>query len=388
VNLAICHPVVVPSRGGCETYVADLIRALNRDGHTVHLYASLWDAATLPASIHLHLIPEIRSRLFRPWRFSQACGEALRHANHDLSIGFDKVAGVDVIYPQGGLHIAAVRQSMLKIRSPLVRSLALAGRALDPAHRSFCRFDRRQFGGDRPPFIIVNSNMVRRHFQHYLGIPPAGVAVLHCAIDPNRFAATDRPARRADMRRLWRIDPSETVALFAAMNYPLKGLEPLLRAVAVMPDCSRFRLVVIGDPRTGPFERLAVKLGVRDVVHFGGFMRDPRNAYFAADLLVHPTFYDPCSLVVQEALACGLPVITSHYNGAAELLDPPHEGLVIDDPHDAVELAGALSYFLDASRRQASGRCALRAAQRWTFADHYRQLGMLLDEAARRKQAA
>jgi UDP-glucose:(heptosyl)LPS alpha-1,3-glucosyltransferase len=388
MNLAICHPVVVPARGGCETYVADLIRALDRDGHTVHLYASLWDAVALPAKIHLHPIPEIRSRLFRPWRFSRACRGALRHGNHDLSIGFDKVAGVDVIYPQGGLHIAAVRQSMLKIRSPLLRSLALACRAVDPAHRSFCRFEHRQFGGDRPPFIIVNSNLVRRHFKHYLGILPARVAVLHCAIDPNRFAATDRPARRAEMRRQWQIDPGDTVALFAAMNYPLKGLEPLLRAVAHMADRSRFRLVVIGDPRTGPFERLAVKLGVRESVHFGGFLRDPRSAYFASDLLVHPTFYDPCSLVVQEALACGLPVITSKYNGAAELLDPPHDGLVIDDPHDAEELAGALNYFLDASRRQSAGRCALRAAQRWTFADHYRQLGKLLDEAARRKQAA
>ena len=96
------------------------------------------------------------------------------------------------------------------------------------------------------------------------------------------------------------------------------------------------------------------------MVRFHGFMPDPRNAYFAADLLVHPTFYDPCSLVVQEALACGLPVITSRHNGDAELLDPPHEGLVIDDPHDSGALAGALNYFLDAGKRQTAGRAALR----------------------------
>jgi UDP-glucose:(heptosyl)LPS alpha-1,3-glucosyltransferase len=144
----------------------------------------------------------------------------------------------------------------------------------------------------------------------------------------------------------------------------------------------------MGHPYTAPFEQMAKNLGVADVVRFLGFVPDPRNAYFAADLLVHPTFYDPCSLVVQEAMACGLPVITSRYNGASELLNPPHDGLVIRDPHDGEELAGALGYFLDPGRRQACARAALRGARKWTFADHYRQLLKLLDEAVRRKQAA
>src|SRR5437868_465688 len=116
VNLAICHPVVVPARGGCETYVADLIRRLDGDGHSVHLYASTWDAAALPARVRIHAIPESSPRFLRPWRFSRACKEAMHGASHDLTIGFDKVAGVDVAYPQGGLHVAAVRQSMLKFR--------------------------------------------------------------------------------------------------------------------------------------------------------------------------------------------------------------------------------------------------------------------------------
>jgi UDP-glucose:(heptosyl)LPS alpha-1,3-glucosyltransferase len=409
VNLAICHPVIVPARGGCETYVADLIRRLSGDGHTVHLYASTWDAAALPANLHIHHIPETGwPRCLRPWRFSRACQEALRKNTHDLSIGFDKVAGVDVFYPQGGLHIAAVRQAMLKFRNPLHRALAIALRAIDPAHCSFSRFERRQYRVERGerselrladtrqgrslrarhPFIIVNSDFVRRHFHDYLGVPPSRVAVLHCAIDPDRFTATDRPARRAATRQLWDIEPNDTVALFVAMNYRLKGLEPLLHAVSRIPDRSRFRLAVIGRPETAAFERLAKRLGITECVRFLGFMPDPRNAYFAADLLVHPTFYDPCSLVVQEALACGLPVITSRHNGASELLDPPHDGLVIRDPHDSEELAGALTTWLDPSRRQAGARAALRAAQKWTFADHYRQLLKLLEEAARRKRAA
>ena len=69
----------------------------------------------------------------------------------------------------------------------------------------------------------------------------------------------------------------------------------------------------------GAFARLAKDLGLSDRVRFVGYCPDVRDAYFASDFLVHPTFYDPCSNVVLEALACGLPVITTRDNGAAEL---------------------------------------------------------------------
>jgi UDP-glucose:(heptosyl)LPS alpha-1,3-glucosyltransferase len=99
---------------------------------------------------------------------------------------------------------------------------------------------------------------------------------------------------------------------------------------------------------------------------------------------VHPTFYDPCSLVVLEALACGLPVITSRQNGAHELLGGA-EGLVIDDPHDHWALAESLRLLTEPARREACARAALASAARWTFEDHYRRLLAVFAEAAERK---
>jgi UDP-glucose:(heptosyl)LPS alpha-1,3-glucosyltransferase len=389
VNLAICHPVVIPARGGCETYIADLARRLCADGHEVHLYASRWDAACLPGSLHLHPVADKAwPRSLRPWRFSRACAAATRGAGHDLTFGFDKVAGLDVLYPAGGLHVASFDHGLLKFRHPWLRGAAWAVRRLDLAHLSFCAFERRQYLREPRPFLIANSGLVRRHFHAYLGVRPMEVPVLHCAIDPDRFAATDRPARRVATRQAWGVEPTDTVALFVAMNYRLKGLGPLLRAVARLPDRSRFRLAVVGHPDAAAYQRQARRLRITEVVRFLGFSADPRNAYFAADLLVHPTFYDPCSLVVTEAQACGLPVITTVNNGAAELLDPPNDGLVINDPHDRDELAAALGHFLDPARRQAASRAAFRAAQLWTWEQHYRRLLELLSEAARRKRAA
>jgi UDP-glucose:(heptosyl)LPS alpha-1,3-glucosyltransferase len=145
---------------------------------------------------------------------------------------------------------------------------------------------------------------------------------------------------------------------------------------------------VTGNPRTQAYERLARKLGIGDHVRFVGHCADMRNGYFAADFFVHPTFYDPCSLVVLEALACGLPVITSRANGASEFLSPLGEGYVVDDPHDHDRLAWSMAQLLDPARRSACAQAARKKALQWTFEHHYRQLLQVFFEAAARKRAA
>jgi UDP-glucose:(heptosyl)LPS alpha-1,3-glucosyltransferase len=321
-----------------------------------------------------------------------------------VTIGFDKTFGQDVLYPQGGLHAASVAHNRNKFARPLWRGLARVAKWFDLAHWSFSLLERRQYlkpagesaslRGARPQ-IIVNSFMVRRHFEKYLGIPEGAVRVVRSAIDPDRFPEHDRPRRRAEWRERWGLSPRETVGLVAAMNYRLKGLEPLLHAVQRLfarseyretpPD---FRLLVAGSPHTQPWERLAARLGIRDRVVFAGHCPEMRNAYFAADFLVHPTFYDPCSLVVLEALACALPVITTRANGASELLHPAIEGYVVADPHEHELLAECMVALLHPARRAACAQAARRTAAAWTFEHHYRELLHIFAEIVASKRAA
>ena len=84
--------------------------------------------------------------------------------------------------------------------------------------------------------------------------------------------------------------------------------------------------------KPGPFRALVDRLGLGDSVKLLGFLPDIRPAFHAADCFVLPTYYDPCSLVVFEALACGLPVITTACNGAGELIAPGREGFVVPSP--------------------------------------------------------
>jgi UDP-glucose:(heptosyl)LPS alpha-1,3-glucosyltransferase len=389
MNIAFCYPSVLPARGGCETYISDLARRLAADGHEVHLYACRWDEASLPSRLRYHrLAVPTGVRILRSWRFAAACERALQKAHHDASIGFDKTWGQDVLYPQGGLHVATIEHNLRKYCNPLARAFMRLARSVDPANRAFRALERRQYLGRRQPLIVVNSQMVRRHFQHYYGIGPENVHVVRAAIDANRFAEQDRPRRRLEWRQRWGIDPSETVALFAAMNYRLKGLDPLLRAMRRLADVPSLRLLVIGNPRTQMYERMAERLGIADRVLFAGHCMEMRNAYFASDFLVHPTFYDPCSLVVLEALACGVPAITTRHNGASELFGPLGADCIIPDPHDDERLAHCMRQFLDPARRSSCAAAARRLAAGWTFEHHYRQMLRVFEEAAARKRAA
>ena len=354
MNIAFCYESVLPARGGCETYIAGLARRLAADGHEVHLYACRWDEAALSDRIHTHAVTLARSpRFLRPWAFSRACARALSESEHQVSVGFDKIMGMDVLYPQGGLHVATARHNLLKYRSRLTRAALRVLKVFDPAHLSYCALEKRQYLGAKRPLVIAISEMVRGHMREDYGVPEEDLRVVRLATDAGRFDECDRPKRRHEWRQTWGIEPDKTVALFAGMNYRLKGLEPLLHAVRLMSGQPNFRLLVAGNRKTGEYERLAQKLGIADRVRFVGYCPDMRNCYFASDFFVHPTFYDPCSHVVLEAMACGLPVITTRYNGASEFMHPPREGLVLDDPHDHAHLAGCLTQLLDPARRNA-----------------------------------
>jgi UDP-glucose:(heptosyl)LPS alpha-1,3-glucosyltransferase len=389
MRIAFCHENVLPARGGAEMYVADLIRRLVAQGHDIDLYACRWDSAALPERLQVHALPRPRGpRWLRPWQFSAAVRSALDRDRPEISVGFDKVCGTDIYYPLGGLQPASAAHNLFKYRSRWRPWAAAVAQSLDLAHRSFARLERRALLGSKPPLLVVNSRMVRGHAEQYYGIAADRVRVIPNAIDPGRFDERDRPRLRAEERRRIGLGPGEVVAAFVAMNYRLKGLEPLLHAVARVPTYLPVRLLVVGAARIRPWERLARRLGVARRVHFLGPSPDVRRVYFAADFHVHPTFYDPCSGVVLEALACGLPVVTSRYNGAAELMQPPREGFVIDDPHDHPALADALVRLIDPVRRDACGRAARQTAARWTIEHHYRAWLDVFAEVAARRRAA
>src|SRR5205085_2235939 len=99
------------------------------------------------------------------------------------------------------------------------------------------------------------SQMVRQHALEHLALDARRIHVLHAAVDSRRFDDAQRLISRRSVRAAWGVPVDESVGLFVAMNYRLKGLDPLLRAVSLLPRESRFRLVVIGHPKYAAYER-------------------------------------------------------------------------------------------------------------------------------------
>ncbi|MCX7702196.1 MAG: glycosyltransferase family 4 protein [Gemmataceae bacterium] len=383
--VAFCHENVDPTRGGCETYIADLAQRMLADGHEVHLLARRWNRSRLPDKIIIHPIQvKYAPRWLRPWLFGRGCLRELRQFTHDVSIGFDKTWGQDVFYPQGGVYAASQQSNLEKHALGWRRKCARGLKLFDPAVQSFRLIEQWQYR--RAKVIVVNSAMTQRHVRQYLGISEHRVRVVHAAVSQNRFSLTNRNEIRQRIRTSWGVTDTTAVALFVAMNYGLKGLSPLLQALQKVPRDADWKLVVVGSPKFQRFLREAIRLGVADRVHFHGFCDDTRQVYFAADFLVHPTFYDPCSLVVLEALACGLPAITTRLNGAAELMNPPWDGLVIDHPRDSDALARAITDMLDPLRRRSAAQAAHLSSARWTFEDHYRKMMSILESLQSARQ--
>jgi UDP-glucose:(heptosyl)LPS alpha-1,3-glucosyltransferase len=199
-------------------------------------------------------------------------------------------------------------------------------------------------------------------------VPPERIRIVPNGVDTQKVSPSVRTAQRDEMRRRLHIQRDETLFLFAAHNPRLKGIRPLLRALAELrrgqPGAV---LAVIGkDPPAG-IRRTAARLNIEDSIRFAGYVDAPLSYYAAADAFVLPTFYDACSLTVLEACACALPVITSKYNGVSELMTHGREGWIIDNPRDFRELAQAMAHCADAAHSGSMSAAARELALRNTM---------------------
>ena len=216
-----------------------------------------------------------------------------------------------------------------------------------------------------------------------------GVCVIPNGVDTAHFSAAARLARRAEARQRRGYRDQDFVLLLIGNDWRVKGLPTLLKAVAALPDLP-MKLLAVGNDNAESFTAHAVQLGVQERCRWEPSGPEVLDFYAAADVYVSPSLEDSFALPVAEAMACGLPVVTSIFAGVADYIHDGVDGFVFREPGDAPKLARLLQDLYDyPDLRQRIGDGAAKRALGWTWDQNAAALwGLLKDSAARKSSAA
>lgn len=313
------------STGGAELYIDRLLAALVHRGHHPHLFSEAW--RNPPEGVELHLLEVTGTRGTRPRRFDDAVRRSLENAQFDCVFSLERTTRQDVYRAGDGVHamwLQRRREFGAWWRRPLI--------GMGAFHRNMLALERATFDPRNTRRMIVNSEMVRREITERFGFPADRIHLVRNGIDVGRFSRADGRGFRHHLG----LEPDVFLMAFVGSGWERKGL-PYVLAAFKAPELAGIRLVVVGkgSPPSGAPKQ----------VLFAGPVTGVEEVYAAADLLVTLPIYEPSANVCLEALASGIPVITSEQNGASEWIQPGVNGTVLPDPRNTQALIEAVMFW-------------------------------------------
>ena len=341
------------THGGTERFVHGLTGWLLAAGHRVTVWCAAVDDSVSGADVE-SLGWLGRGRLVKAARLDAAAQRVPRE-RYDLVLRFVRSPGADLYRAGGGCHAAYLERASARSR-------------WGPGEAAELRRDRAS--AETARHIVVNSRLAADDLMSFYGVPAARITVIRNGVDAHRFRPGPPEARsvRPGGLAAEAIPPGAPRLVFLGTGFRRKGLDTALRALTKIPEA---HLLVAGrDQNPGKFERIAAELGLAARVHFLGAVHSPELLLPHCDLAVLPTRYDPAANATLEAMACGLPVVSTRFDGSSEVVPDP--ALVVSDPSDADAVAGAVVHALqspglgEACRAAVAGRPASAAFEELT----------------------
>ncbi len=346
--------------GGAEAYLKRLARGLSEAGHTPRLFT---DAAWPGQEWSWGPITRLRGETAH--RFADELKKVNPRAHCDLLLSLERVWECDVYRAGDGIHRAWLQRR--DTVSPFFRRW---GRHFNPKHKETIELEESLFSGGAGR-VIANSHMVKREAIEFYRYPAARIEVIANGVPLAKFRPD--PEARAARRKSLRLRDDEIAVLFVGTGWERKGLRFAMKAVNSLGE--KFRLLVAGQGR-------ASRVRGRSVQRLGP-VRDLHPLYAAADIFLLPTLYDPFSNACLEALAAGLPVVTTAHNGFSEIITPGVHGSVLAASNDTDEIRAALLSWSDAERRAAARPAILERAQQFDISVNVENTLALLNQSAR-----
>ncbi len=364
--------------GGAERFVERAMAELAAQNVEVTLFARAWlGAAELAGEVRLiRCNPFYIGRIWRDWSFARSVCAALKTNAFDLVQSHERIACCDVYRAGDGVH-----RQWLANRSRAAGALERIALALNPYHLYTKAAEKRLFASPTLRAVICNSNMVKEEVRRHFGLAEDKLHVIYNGVDVAVFNPRLREEWRARKRAELGVADATAVFLFVGSGFARKGLPQLLRAMSGVRGA---HLIVVGEDRELALlqgRAADMKLGTR--VHFAGAQADVKPWYGMADCFVLPTLYDPFPNAALEAMACGLPLITSSQCGAAEFIESGVEGYVCRDPLDVVELARCLNLAAAPGQARRMGAAARRKVEPYDLARMAQQLTRLYADLLR-----
>ena len=322
--------------GGMNVYVLQAAKELGRRGHKIDVYTrvhdpndpqviALGDNARVvhlnagpyretKGSLHRY-IPQFLDSLYRFQGF-EGISYDLVHSHYWLS-GF---AGIELGQKWGVPHAATFH------------TLARAKMEARAAEReSPLRLATESEVMSRVDSMVVSTEQEKQDLHRLYGVPPHKVEVISAGVDLEMFSPVDR----AEARRSLGLT-EKRVILSVGRIEPLKGLDILIPAVAMLSDVSDIRLMIVGgepgrEPELHRLSSLAKEHGLQDMVTFTGAVRQAElpKYYSAADVFVMPSYYETFGLASLEAMACGTPVIAARVGGPRSFIEEGKSGFLV-----------------------------------------------------------
>jgi len=320
IRLAIVRQKYRPD-GGAERFIARALEALDQQALDLNVITREWQGQQQP-NWHLHICnPSKWGRISRERGFAEAARSLWQREQFDIVQSHERIAGCDIYRAGDGVH-----QRWLELRGRLMpgwrHKLLLANRY----HRYVMAAEEAMYRAPELKAVICNAEMVKQEIIQRFGVSSDKIHVIYNAINTTQFTPADA-ATRAALRHKMSLPADASVLIYVGSGFERKGLAAAIRAVA---DTNRYLLVVGKDKAEKRYQALATQLGCADRIRFVGMQASTLPWYQAADGLLLPTLYDPFPNVILEAMACGLPVITSTTCGGAEFIQSGRNGYVCD----------------------------------------------------------
>jgi UDP-glucose:(heptosyl)LPS alpha-1,3-glucosyltransferase len=295
----------------------------------------------------------------------------------DVLFSLDRVWTSDVYRAGDGVHRAWLDRRR-KFELPLKRFV----RNLGSKHQGLLRLEQSLFSDTPVRHVISGSQMVKDEIVKFYGYPAENISVVRNGVPLEQFRFN--PEIRTSSREQLNLKPDQTALLFAGSGWERKGLLFAMEAAALCGD-RKMRLLVAGRGNPKVYKTRRLRFWREESVKFLGAISDMVRVYAAADIFILPTIYDPFSNACLEALACGLPVITTRSNGFSEIIENGVHGSIVQSAGDLAGLRDSIRFWSDPARRAAVKSTNIELAAQFGISKNVRETLDILCQAVRGK---